>query len=68
MTCRHLSRDIHDSLECLFVCLDVIACALRWGIALVGDYHYWALLTPSWDPPFRYSKVQAADPHSGPHI
>ena len=53
MTCRHLSRDIHDSLECLFVCLDVIACALRWGVALVGDYHYWALLTPSWDPPFQ---------------
>ena len=50
MTCRHLSRDIHDSLECLFVCLDVIACALRWGVALVEDYHYWALLTPRGTP------------------
>ena len=39
---------------CSFVCLDVIACALRWGVALIGDYHYWALFTPLWDPPFRY--------------
>ena len=27
-----------------------IECALRWGVILVGDYHYWALLTPLWDP------------------
>ena len=26
-----------------------IACAFRWGVALVGDYHYWVLLTLSWD-------------------
>ena len=26
----------------------------RRGVALVGKFDYWALLTPSWDPPFRY--------------
>ena len=26
----------------------------RKGIALVGKFDYWALLTPSWDPPFKY--------------
>ena len=34
-----------------------IACAFRWGVAFVGDYHYWALLTPSWDPPFQVQGV-----------
>ena len=65
MTCRHLSRDIHDSLECLFICLDVIPCALRWGVALVGDYHYWALLTPLWDPPFKYRSGAGGGPAFG---
>ena len=23
--------------------------ALRWGVNQVGKFHYWALLTPSWD-------------------
>ena len=36
-------------LECVFVFM-IIACALRWGVILVGDYYYWALLTLSWDP------------------
>ena len=22
----------------------------RWGVALVGEFFYWALLTPLWDP------------------
>ena len=26
-----------------------IACALRWGVALVGEFLYWALLTLSWE-------------------
>ena len=26
-------------LGCVFDCA-TIACALRWGVALVGDYHY----------------------------
>ena len=27
-----------------------IACAFRRGVALVGEFFYWALLTLSWDP------------------
>ena len=23
---------------------------IRWGIALVGEFFYWALLMPLWDP------------------
>ena len=43
--------DIHVGilLECVFV-FTIIACELRWGVILVGDYYYWALLTLSWDP------------------
>ena len=41
------SIDIHVGilLECVFV-FTIMACALRWGVILVGDYYYWALLTP----------------------
>ena len=42
---------IMNSLEC--VCFS-IAGTLRRGVTHIRDYHYWALLTPSWDPPFRY--------------
>ena len=52
MACRHSGRHGYVALGCVFDCA-TIACALRWGVALVGDYHYWALLTPSWDPPFK---------------
>ena len=34
-------------LEC--VCVFAIACALRWGVALVGEFIYWSLLTPLWE-------------------
>ena len=40
-------------------CLNVSvchACALRWGVTHVGNYHYWALLTLSRDHHFRYRK------------
>ena len=52
MACRHLDRHVYVALGCVFD-YATIACALGWRVALVGDYHYWALLTPSWDPPFR---------------
>ena len=42
---------------CIFLldeCVFVIACALRWGVALVGEFPYWALLTLSWENIFRY--------------
>ena len=35
--------------ECGMMCVCAIACALRWGVALVGEFLYWALLTPSWE-------------------
>ena len=38
-------------LECVCV---VIACARRWGAALVGEFLYWALLTLSWENIFKY--------------
>ena len=52
MACRHSSRHVYVALGCVFD-YATIACALRWGVALVGDYQYWALLTLSWDPPFQ---------------
>ena len=53
MACRHSGRHVYVALGCVFD-YATIGFALRWGVALVGDYHYWALLTPSGDPPFRY--------------
>ena len=29
----------------------------RWGVALVEEFNYWALLTPSWDQSFQVLKV-----------
>ena len=52
MECRHSSIHVYVALRCVFD-YATIGCALRGGVALVGDYHYWALLTPSWDPPFQ---------------
>ena len=67
MACRHSGRLVYVALGCVFD-YETIACALRWGVALVGDCHYWALLTPSWDPLLGTGQVQTDDPHSGPHI
>ena len=39
---------MYVALRCVFDSA-TIACALRWEVALKGDYHYWALLTPSYD-------------------
>ena len=38
-------------------CLNVFvyhACAFRWGVTHVGNYHYWVLLTLSRDHHFKY--------------
>ena len=40
-------------LECVWMCEHGITCALRWGVALVGDFLYWALLTLSWENIFK---------------
>ena len=46
---------IVNCIEC--GCCDVsLHVYFRWGIALVGKPNYWALLTSSWDPPFRYTR------------
>ena len=39
MACKHSGRHVYVALGCVFDCA-TIACALRWGVALVGDYHY----------------------------
>ena len=52
MACRHSGRHVYVALGCVFD-YATIACALSWLVALGGDYHYWALLTLSWDPPFQ---------------
>ena len=38
MACRHSSRNVHDFY--LNVCVFAIACALRWGVTLVGEFIY----------------------------
>ena len=48
MACRYSGRHVYVALGCVFDYV-TIACELRWGVALVRDYHYWTLLTPSWD-------------------
>ena len=45
--------DILACVEC-FVCHCI---ALRWGVTQVGKFHYWALLTLSWDPLFQVPKT-----------
>ena len=35
----------------------------RWGVALIGKFYYWALLTPSWDPPSSTWSIQEDDAH-----
>ena len=64
-----MTYDIHVDilLGCVFVCA-IIVCALRWGVALVGDFFYWAFLTLSWEYISSTSPVQGVDPHSGPHV
>ena len=39
------------------VFIHVIACALRWGVALVGKFLYWPLLIPSWENIFQVLEV-----------
>ena len=50
-------------LECVWMCEHGIACALRWGVALVGDFLYWALLTPSWENIFQVLEVHRETKH-----
>ena len=60
----------HEDIPCMtyYILVDIftlmcvgliIACALRWRVMLVGDYHYWAFLTPLWDPHFQVHEKTA---------
>ena len=49
----HVDIRVGICILCLNVCMFVIAWTLRWGVALVGEFIYWALLTPSWENIFR---------------
>ena len=51
MACRHSGRHVYVAFRCVFDCA-TIARAIRWGVALIGDYHYWAL-----GPHFKCSTV-----------
>ena len=48
---------IVNCMEC-GCCDDSLHVHFRWGVALIREFNYWALLTPLWDPPFRYSGRQ----------
>ena len=44
----------------ILACVECLMChciALKWGVTQVGKFHYWALLTPSWDPLFQVPKT-----------
>ena len=67
MECRHLGSHVYVALGYVFDYV-TIACALRWGIALVGDYHYWLCSPRRGTPLSGTGQVKTVDPHSGPHI
>ena len=58
------------------ICMsDILACvvwlvchciALRWGVTQIGIFHYWALLTPSWDHFSGTEDVLGDETHPGP--
>ena len=46
----HSCRKLHNFyLNGYDFCEHGIACALRWGVSLIGDFLCWALLNPSWE-------------------
>ena len=50
IACRILGIDLHVLLGmCVLLCEHVIACALRWGVTLVGVYSTW-LCSPRCGP------------------
>ena len=59
--CRISGIDLHVLLGmCVLLCENGIACALRWGVTLVGVYSL-GLCSPRRGTPFQV--VQAADPY-----
>ena len=67
MACRHSGSHVYVALGCVFD-YATIACALRWGVALV-EIITTGLFSPRRGTPLSGTgQVQTADPHSGPHI
>ena len=46
----------------------VISCAFRWGVAIVGEFFYWALLTVLWDPLLGTEGVLGVSSHEEYHL
>ena len=64
IACRISGIDLHVLLGmCILLCEHGIACALKWGVTLVGVYST-ELCSPRHETPFQV--VQAADPHPRP--
>ena len=64
IACRISGIDLHFLLGmCVLLCEHGIACALRWGVTLIGVYST-RLCSPHHGTPFQV--VQAIDPHPGP--
>ena len=49
MTCRHSCRNMQIFTECVWMCEYGIGYELRWEVAHVRDFLYWALFTSPWD-------------------
>ena len=63
ITCKISGIDLHVLLGmCVLLCEHGIACALRWGVTLVGVYST-GLCLPHRGTPLQV--VKAADPHPG---
>ena len=64
IACRISCRNLNVLLGmCVLLCEHGIACALRWGVTLIGVYST-ELCSPCHGTPFQV--VQAVDPHLGP--
>ena len=63
IACRISGIDLHFFLRmCVLLCEHGIACALRWGVTLIGVYST-RLCSPHDGTPFQV--VQATDSHPG---
>ena len=63
VACGIFGIDLHVLLGmCVLLCEHSIACALRWGVTLVGVYSI-GLCSPNHGTPFQV--MNAADPHPG---
>ena len=50
-------------LGCVDICDGPLHVHFRLGVAYIGQYNYWASLTPSWNPFSGTGSIQADDAH-----